>query len=341
MVMSSILSFLSSFFGREAPATATPRPLPPERGSLVRALDPSPFGVNCHVAAPAMMHRLAGGGIRWFRIDLDWDRIEKREGELDWASLDVAIDALRSHDAALLGSIAYTPAWASGADPGLPDDRRRGLLPRDPERYLAFVDAVLDRYPDTFSALSIWNEPNQEKYFRGTRPEYLQKILRPGLERLRDRAPHIVRCGPDLSSSPPKRPLEWLSAALDAAGDLIDVVTHHQYDGGERVDRRADSIAEVRRLVDGKGLTDRPLWITETGWKRGEVTDVQQADRLQQMLVAMAGRKTWSKTFWFDSHGPGEGLLGPDGTPEFNQPFPVFDRYARVIADAGGGPMPV
>lgn len=336
--MPSFFSFLKSLlgFGAEA-AAAAPRLLPADRATLVHGLDGSPFGVNCHVAAPVMMHRLAGGGIRWFRVDLDWDRIEEREGEPRWAEVDAAVDALRAHGASLLGSIAYTPAWASGARPTDPRDRRQGLMPRDPARYLAFVEAVAERYRGSFSAFSIWNEPNQPVYFRGTRAQYLDQILRPGLARLREVAPSVARCGPDLSSSPPKRPLEWLGAALDAAGDLLDVVTHHQYDGDERVDRRADAIAEVRRLLDRKGLSDRPLWITETGWKRGEVSADAQADRLQQMLSAMAARKTWSKTFWFDSHGPGEGLLGPDGAPDFNQPFPVFDRYAQVIADAGGG----
>jgi hypothetical protein len=304
-------------------------------------MEASPFGVNAHVASPEMMRTLVQGGIRWFRLDIDWDVVEAREGAPNWAALDVAIDELRGHHAALLGSIAYTPAWASGADPQAPPARRRGLMPRDPGRYRAFVDAVLERYGNSFHALSIWNEPNQEVFFRGTRAQYLTEIWRPGLERLRDRAPHIVRCGPDLSSSPPKKPLDWLAAALDAAGDLLDVVTHHQYDGGERVERRADAIGEIRSLVDRKGLADRPLWITETGWKRGEVAADQQGDRLHGMLAAMSARKTWSKTFWFDAQGPGEGLLGTDGTPEFNQPFPVFERYAQVIADAGGGPIPV
>jgi polysaccharide biosynthesis protein PslG len=334
----SLLGLLKSLFAPSNAPTASPRPLPVERTAVLRGLDPSPFGVNAHVAAPAMMQTLASGGLRWFRVDVDWDRVEAVEGQPAWEALDAAIDELRGHGVALLGSLAYTPAWASGADPDAPPEKRRGLMPRDPGRYLAFVDAVGARYGGAFHALSIWNEPNQEIYFRGTRTEYLEQILRAGLERLRDRAPHIVRCGPDLSSSPPKQPLEWLGAALDVAGDLLDVVTHHQYDGGERVDRRAEAIADVRRLIDRKGFADRPLWITETGWRRPQVSAAQQADRLAEMLAGMASRRTWSKTFWFDSHGPGEGLLGPDDTPEFNQPFPVFDRFAQVIAQGGYGP---
>jgi polysaccharide biosynthesis protein PslG len=324
--------------GRDRPQPpSSPRPLDADRASLVARSRDGAFGVNAHNARPEMMRTLYQGGIRWFRLDVDWDLIEPVQGERDWAALDTSVAELRAQNAHLLGSVAYTPAWASGANPAAPRERRQGLMPRDPNLFLGFLETVIDRYGGAFAAMAVWNEPNQEKYFGGSRPDYLKRILRPGLELLRDRAPHILRCGPDLSSSPPKKPQEWMEGVLDEAGGLMDVITHHQYDGGERVDRRVRAIEELHALVTRKGFGDRDLWVTETGWKRGEVSDREQADALAGIMRAMVTRPWWTKTFWFDSHGSGEGLLGTDNAPDAGQPYPVFDRYVQVIAEVERG----
>jgi hypothetical protein len=309
------------------------RPLDAERSGLVAALDPRPFGVNSHTAAPEMMTTLINGGISWHRIDVDWDLIERERGQPDWRGLDATVAAAEGR-CSLLASIAYTPAWATGSNPNAPRNSYRGRIPHDPAVFLAFVDRFLEHYAGTFAAASIWNEPNQEGFFQGTRQDYVAKLLRPGLEQLARRAPGIVRCGPDISSSPPKKPYDWLRDALRGAGDLIDVVTYHVYDPPSPPGR-VQEVEKIRKLIADEGLGDRQLWITETGWRRGEVTPQTQENHLAAMMEATLARSAWwQKTFWFDSHGKDEGLLGPDGSPDWNQPFPVFHRYASIIRDA-------
>lgn len=43
----------------------------------IAALHPSPYGVNSHSAPDDLLAELAGIGVRWHRIDVDWDLTER------------------------------------------------------------------------------------------------------------------------------------------------------------------------------------------------------------------------------------------------------------------------
>ena len=89
--------------------------------------------------------------VKWLRIDFDWDHMEPQEGQYNWRDVDRVVDFAEKHDMRVMGSIAYTPRWASGvAD--------RAAPPRDPNKYVAFVREVVRRYRGRIHALGIWNE---------------------------------------------------------------------------------------------------------------------------------------------------------------------------------------
>jgi hypothetical protein len=334
----SFVDFLRRLFGFGAGRSeraSEPRPLPSERIAVLQGLDPSPFGLNSHCGPPEHLRRFSDIGIRWHRIDIDWEHIESAQGNRDWGGLDAVVDTALERNLSLLGVIAYTPGWAT-ANPTEAPQTRRARMPSDPSHYLAFVEAVVGRYGDKLKALSVWNEPNLAQFYRGTREDYLTKLLVPALRLIRQRAPHIVLAGPDLSSSPGAKPSEWLSQVLDAAGDLLDVITHHQYDGGDTPQGRAAALVKLRDLIVQKGFGDRPLWVTETGWmvKRDDEGEFRnQARLLTAMMAEMQQRNEWwHKTFWYDSHGVGWGLLEADGRPRRGEPYPSFGTYASIIS---------
>jgi hypothetical protein len=289
----------------------------------IEALDPSPYGVNSHIARDELLAELARIGVRWHRIDVDWDLIERAEGEYDWRELDRVVVAAQTLGLSLLASIAYTPGWASGTG-------NRASPPRDPSKYHGFVRTVAQRYRNQVQSIGIWNEPNLRQFFAGTRTQYLNDILVPGLRAVRE-TPEIVTAGPDLSSAG-NALNDWLAPILDAAGSLFDVIAHHQYDGQDTV---AGRVAEIERLHDflvARGYGDRRLWITEIGWER--VTPQQQAQHLRGVIRAMRARSWWNKTFWYDSHGPGWGLFEADTSPNPGAPKPAFEAYREVIAES-------
>ena len=141
----------------------------------------SRFGVNAHLAGDAMLGKLADIGVKWFRIDINWPDVERVEGQHDWASVDRVVDFAASRDLRIFGTIAAAP--------------------RDASKYVAFVKEVARRYRGRIQALGIWNEPNLEQFWKGTKKANLDEILLPGLCAIKQEAPEILRCGPDLSSS--------------------------------------------------------------------------------------------------------------------------------------------
>ncbi len=304
---------------------------------MLERLDSSPFGLNSHVAPPKYLHKFADIGLRWHRIDIDWDRIETEEGKYDWSEVDAVVGAASERSLSLLGVIAYTPAWAA-VDPNEPAKTSRTKMPSDPSRYLAFVEAVVARYGGDFKALSVWNEPNLKEFYTGTRSDYISRLLVPALETIRANAPQIVRVGPDLSSSPGGKPHQWLGEILDQAGDLLDVISHHQYDGRDTSQGRAAELVKLHDFITRKGFGDRPIWVTETGWHvKRDAQQVgplaRQARLLTEMMAEMRQRKDWwSKTFWYDSHGPEFGLLVGGGDPREGDAYPAFESYAATIA---------
>jgi polysaccharide biosynthesis protein PslG len=328
MTIQDIFRKLSSLLsGTPSLTPRTPRLRAADRVALVESLDQSPFGLNSHNAPPVYLERFADIGIRWHRIDIEWNLVERQKNNFDWGALDAVVSAATSRNLSLIGLIAYSPAWAVGGDAANePEERRRARMPVNPSDYLDFIDAVLSRYEKNFRVLSIWNEPNLDQFFRGTQNEYIDRLLVPALNRIREKAPSIVLAGPDLSSS--GNPLTALGRILDSAGDLFDVITHHQYDGGDTPRGRATEIEKLRRFIVARGYGDRPIWITETGW---QATPDRQASLLTAMMAEMAQRsKWWTKTFWYDSHGGGWGILADDGTPR-GDPRPAFNAYAEVI----------
>jgi hypothetical protein len=320
-------------------------------------VDPSPFGVNVHVAHD-LMPVFAGIGIHWFRVDLDWDEAERSPGNPDWAVPDAIAAAAEDSGASLLMSVAYTPDWAvsPARRTGRHKDEIRTLPPRDPDLFVGFLNLVLERYGTTVQAMSIWNEPDSEQFWTGSLDEYLALWTAAATE-VRRSSPAMVIGGPDFSTwskagllgalaTPPER--KWMARVLERAGcttgsPLIDVVTHHQYGAGDSPAGRVAAIEDLHEFVASHCRTAPPLWITETGFATDKKSQGAQAQHLKATFDAMAARASWwQKTFWYDSNGrQGDaewGLVGPDSAADARQPRPAFRTYAEVIKAAGGTP---
>jgi hypothetical protein len=287
-------------------------------------LDPSPWGVNSHFARDSILESLAGIDIGWHRIDVDWDRIERVEGQPDWREVDRVVATASRLRLSVFASVAYTPSWASGTGD-------RASPPVDPGRYHAFVRQVVRRYRGRVQCVGIWNEPDLPQFFRGTRNQFIQDILTPSLRAIREEAPELATGGPDLSGAGNALG-DWLRLILEAAGDLLDVITHHQYGGNDTVAGRVSEIERVRAFLTSSGHGNTPFWITEIGWDDG-VTPEQKANMLRGVMREMQARPWWNKTFWYDSHSAVFGLLSSDDSPQPGTPKPAFFAYRDVIAN--------
>ncbi|SIR63031.1 Cellulase (glycosyl hydrolase family 5) [Williamsia sterculiae] len=99
--------------------------------------------------------RIAGVGAKWVRIEADWWYVQGGGRTVyDWAGLDGAVAAARSHSLNVLMLIQKTPPWARSTTNG-------STPPTNVNDYAAFASKVVARYaPQGITAYEVWNEPN-------------------------------------------------------------------------------------------------------------------------------------------------------------------------------------
>ena len=73
-------------------------------------------------------------GVKSIRLGVFWAAIEPQEGVYDWDKLDLLVAKATERDMGILGTILYTPAWAS-ADP----ESQALVNHPDPEKFGDFV----------------------------------------------------------------------------------------------------------------------------------------------------------------------------------------------------------
>lgn len=298
--------------------------------SGAHALSPDcPFGVNAHQASDASLDLVADAGIGWVRFDMNWFQMEPQPGLYDWTTPDRFVTHARQLGLNVFFTVAYTPDWAApaGCDNNSADVGQHCLnaVPAQGD-WTSFVTAAVERYGDHVKHWGMWNEPNLEHFFLGTRRDYVQTILKPGSAAVHAACSDCKVLGPELAHL---RGANWdansgtclfgecsfngwevsLRAILDAAGSDIDIITHHKYtDPAHRFWSEAvDGEYVVVKLMSGiKEITDehapgKEVWITEMGWETtpgGSHTEGYAADQLfkayQTMGQVQAG--TWSGT---------------------------------------------
>lgn len=301
------------------------------------AQDLSPYGINVHAPAGEQLRQLdaaADAGIGWIRIDLVWAFVEQSRGVHRWQLYDELMAAAEARGLQVLAILAYTPQWAT-------DGSELAGVPRDPADWRRFVTRAVTRYRGRVDAWEVWNEPNLPHFWAGTRRQYLDLILLPAADAIRAADPLARVAGPGLAHLESREWYYWLRDVLAAAGDRLDVVTHHLYDrdGHRDVTAKLDGSTpfandprlwpavspSVREVLKHAGARDKPFWLTETGWESAQVGEGAQAQNYEGLLATWIGgarTRDWiDKIFFYElQDGAGTpwtwGILHPDGSPK-------------------------
>ncbi|MEZ4568843.1 MAG: cellulase family glycosylhydrolase [Thermomicrobiales bacterium] len=232
---------------------------------------------------------LADSGCTWVRFQFTWDGLQP-EADSDvefyvWPYVHI-VNIARERGLKVLINVAHAPDWAR------PDDPK---LPGDPEAFGDFLRELVPYFDGEVEAWQIWNEPNLI--------DHDGRIIDPAgyLEMVREAAPAIREADPDTRIvSPGMAPNSMMfpDLALDddwyfetlfglnggEAANYFDVIAIHAYGAGNSPDtywpsNPADNpgwadapefyfrhAEEYHRILDGLGLGEKPVWITEMGW---------------------------------------------------------------------------
>ena len=304
----------------------------------------STFGVVAHVPKETVADEVVEAGIGWVRVDFQWSAVEPERDVYEWKRYDALLDRLEARGLRVYASFGSTPEWAtSGSEfSGVPDD---------PDQWQEFCYLSASRYRGRVDAWGLWNEPNLDRFWEGTRSEYIEKILRPGAAAIRAADPGALVAAPDLAHLSSGNWDDWLGQVIRDAGNVIDVVTHHMYPSYGKawevtydLDKKPTTpfgSPSVRRILKDTGWWGRPFWLTETGIESAEHGQGDQAEFYEDLLEDWFGphpEARWIDRLFFyhmnDGPDPSQSTFGVlHGRPGLARKS-AFYAYRDFIADA-------
>ena len=303
------------------------------------------FGINGHIPSDAAADRIEAAGIEWVRIDFLWSVVEPERDLYDWSVYDALIERLEDRGLRIFAGLGDTPGWATSGSPfsGVPDD---------PEQWQEFCYLAAARYAGRIDAWGLWNEPNLDRFWEGTRGQYIDEILLPGAASIRLGDPTALIAAPDLAHIGSADWDDWLRDTITAARGVLDVVTHHIYPSYGWADTVTQDLQygdpfpisspAVRDVLQDAGWWRRPFWLTETGVESREQGPSQQADFVNDLLGQWYGpdrrSRNWVDRVFFyelnDAPSPSPHTWGlVNGPPEF-EPKPAYWAYQSWITQA-------
>jgi hypothetical protein len=256
-------------------------------------------GVNAHLARKELLVKVKQWGMEMVRGDVNWPDVEPEQGTFVWDGIDQFVNDLI--DVGLNGylTIAYTPAWACNGNPN------NSTPPTDPMDVFRFVRTVVDRYKNMIPAWGLWNEP--ESRWNGSIESFVNVVMEYGARAIREADPNALVCGPDTG-----KPATLREIMHRGGGDLLDVITYHVYASNDH-NVMCTVKNTIELILQQGGMLSKPRWLTETGWNTRKVSEVQQANYIDQLLESFPGSGL-DMMLLFDliDEGHGWGMLQSD-----------------------------
>ena len=253
------------------------------------------------------------------RYQCKWLDIETSPGVYDWSTTDDLVKTAQANKLLIVFPIQNAPPFAA-----VPLVGTSHMIP-DPKKIGPFVDALTRHYPPgTFHALEI----NNEGYSTGTvlLSQFTTQLL-PSLQAVRpiieQNTPGTLLGGPaDLNDNPTNTVTWWQYFYQAGCHTFCDYLNFHFYPGSSPDDSSATHASLSQRI---KAITDqqaahqdtrRPVWITETGWKRlnaagtnGGVDPTTLGGYITTLLTESMNSGVVKRVIYFDLNNiaPGQG----------------------------------
>jgi hypothetical protein len=277
----------------------------------------SPYGVAVHAPGgfdvTTIFDEVQAAGIDWVRVDIHWYYVQcDNANTYNWTLYDAICWEAEARGLNILASITTTPNWATSGSifSGVPDN---------PIDFYNFCFTAAQRYQGRIDYWGLWNEANiAGGGWEGTKQQFIDIILKQGADGIHAGNPNAKVGGPELAQQVPNW-AEWLKDCLEQAGDKLDFITHHLYDGSpamftSRMNEPSafpndpaqwlSSPPSVKEVLEYTGyFGQKPFWITEVGLGSCETTDwLCVGETIQARFVEGILRE------WF-SYQPGQNWL--------------------------------
>ncbi len=333
-----------------APSTAAPSGPRLSGANEGFALSTDPL-FDSKATVQRLLDEVVKTGARWVRFDCYWAALEPGRGQYTWDRLDWVVDAARARGLSIVGTLAYTPAWARG--PGTTDH----APPIQTSDFADFAAAVATRYAGRIATWEIWNEPNTSGFWQ-PRPDPAayrallaasssaihavqpQAIVLSG--GLAPAGPRLDYTAPDGSAMSPWRFLADLYA--DGASGTFDALADHPYAPQPSLPDVANpgnafrEVTSLHDLMATNGDGAKQIWATEVGATTGgsaALSRTQQAIAVTQYLRGWSQLPFGGPLFYFELRDRGTNAQVRDdnyGLLDFTwHAKPAYRAYVRLV----------
>ena len=358
-------SLNAAYLRGSAPGTGShaPRPAPAPAPTTTTTTAPAPapsatssaalFGMSVPSLlgeSPSQMSAtlttMASIGLRWVRVDADWDYIQPTSpSTYDWSATDAVVAAAKSAGISVDLVIDDSPAWANGSNSG-----GTFTQPTSAAAYAAFAGQVAAHYgPLGVHAYEIWNEPNiQGFWLPAPNPTFYTSMLKDAYAAIKAVQPgSTVLSGglaPAATDGTDYNAIDFLNDmyANGAAGSF-DALGYHAYSypaladtyeswsGWSQMNATSPSI---RSVMTAHGDGNKQIWITEVGAPSAGpdgVGTTAQAQEVTQVVQAVKSSPWIGECFFYtyqDSATDPDyfGLLNADGSQK-----PAWGALAAAV----------
>lgn len=140
--------------------------------------------------AQSTLDRVQELGLGWIKYQVDWAAMEPEPGSIRWADLDAVMASASAHNLKVLLDVASAPAWTRSVT-----TTGKNGPPDDPQKYVAFLLQVMQRYRGAIHAVEIWDEQNlgNEWYTAGglSSAGYMNLLI-PSSQAIRQSDPGVI-----------------------------------------------------------------------------------------------------------------------------------------------------
>lgn len=282
------------------------------------------------------------GSWRLWDAYVTWSQLEPVQGKWDFSRLDRYIELAKLHNVEIVLPLANTPIWAA-ARPTEPSGYRPGNAsePASIEDWRQYVRTVGERYKGQIRYYEIWNEPNIKHHFSGSITK-LVELTCEAFQILKSIDPLNQIVSPAMSTGV-KDHLDYLDRFLSSGGkNCVDIVAYHFYIPKSGPEAMVPLIREVRSVMKKNGISDKPLWNTETGWafadndgtpdhqtvKGWKKMSPDDKNNLALEAFAVSRAEGIDRFFWYSWDNPyGLGMIGPKS----RKPKPIVEQWRKAV----------
>ena len=204
-----------------------------------------------------------------------WDELQPERDRWDFQNLDALVALAKKQQVEIVLVLGQTPGWAS-ARPNDPSPYGPGGLPAEPaqlEDWITYVKTVATRYRGQIDYYELWNEANFRWFYTGS-PQAMVQLAAEAYTVIKDIDPKAQIISPSVIAgdynSLEASGAQWLAEYFELGGDrYTDIVAAHFYLPGDAPPEwTVPQVQSIRKVMSAHGLSDRPLWNTETGFGR-------------------------------------------------------------------------